>query len=103
MSLPPPPSVAADRSTNKEKYTAVHWNGGVFFRFYVNSWGRAKREKEMNRAGAKAPARFLCMTKEDAFSEIVEVTHAVADTFKNLSFVVAAFDEAVGPRYIHRV
>ena len=88
---------------NPHRLLLLNIKNAIQLGFYVNSWGRAKREKEMNRAGAKAPARFLCMTKEDAFSEIVEVTHAVADTFKNLSFVVAAFDEAVGPRYIHRV
>ena len=31
------------------------------------------------------------------FSEIIEVAHTVAGTFKNFGFVVAAFNETVRP------
>ena len=47
-------------------------------RFYVNSWGRAKIEQFSDRVGAKAPARFLCITEEDSLSKITEVTHTEA-------------------------
>ena len=31
-----------------------------------------------DRVGAKAPARFLCITEEDSLSKITEVTHTEA-------------------------
>ena len=34
-------------------------------RFYVKSWGRDKKQVVIDRVGATAPARFLCMTKQD--------------------------------------
>ena len=66
-----------------------------FFRFYVNSWGRAKKEQVSDRVGARAPARFLCITEEDSLSEISEVTHAEANSLQHFCFVIAAFNEAI--------
>ena len=45
-----------------------------------------------NRVGAKAPARFLCVRKEDHLPEIVEITHTKVNFFQHLGFVIAAFD-----------
>ena len=63
--------------------------------FYVNSWGRAKIEQFSDRVGAKASARFLCITEEDSLSEISEVTHTEANPLQHFCFVIAAFNEAV--------
>ena len=43
------------------------------------------------------------MAKKDSLSEIGEIPHAKADTLQNLCFVVAAFNEAIGPWDIHGV
>ena len=52
----------------------------------------------MDRVGAIAPARFLCIAKQDSFSEVIEVSHTVAGTFKNFGFVVTTLNEAICPR-----
>ena len=72
-------------------------------RFYVNSWGRAKKEIVMDRVGAKAPARFLCITEQYSFPEIIEIRHAKADSFQDFSFIITAFNITVRPRNIHGV
>ena len=71
---------------------------GIFsgsIRLYVNSWGRGKKGKIESRVGEKAPARFLSIAEEDSVSEIAEVTHPVADSLQDFSFVVAAFNKTV--------
>ena len=77
--------------------------GFDLFRFYVNSWGRAKNEIVTDRVGAKAPARLLCITKENSFSEVIEITHSERNSFQDLSFVVTAFNIAIRPWNIHGV
>ena len=57
----------------------------------------------MDRVGARAPARFLCITEENSFSKMIEIAHTVASALEDLSFVVAAFYIAISPRDIHRV
>ena len=74
-----------------------------FIRFYVNSWGRAKNEIGIDRVGAKAPTRFLCITEENSFSKIIEITHSETNPFQDLRFIVAAFNIAVRPWNIHGV
>ena len=34
----------------------------------------------MNRVGAEAPARFLCITKENSLSEIIKIAQAVSNS-----------------------
>ena len=65
------------------------------FWFYVNSWGRDKKEIIASRVGVKAPARFLCTAEEDSVSEIAEVTHPEANPLQDVGFVVAAFNKAI--------
>ena len=67
----------------------------AFFRLYVNSWGRGKKQKIASRVGAKAPARFLCMAEENSVSEIAEVTHPEADSLQDFSFVIAALNKSI--------
>ena len=49
------------------------------------------------------PALLSCVAKQDVSSEIGEITHAKANTFQDLCFVVASLDETVGPGDIHGV
>ena len=63
--------------------------------FYVNSWGREKKQIIAIRVGVKAPARILCMAEEDSVSEIAEVTHPEADPFQDFCFVVATFYKTI--------
>ena len=69
-------------------------NGG-FVRFYVNSWGRAKKKIVLDRVGAKAPARFLCITEENSLSEIIEVSHTKTNPFQNLRLIITAFNVTI--------
>ena len=64
-------------------------------RFYVNSWGRDKKEIIASRVGVKAPARFLCTAEEDSVSEIAEVTHPEANPLQDFGLVVAALNKAI--------
>ena len=64
-------------------------------RFYVNSWGREKKQIIAIRVGVKAPARILCMAEEDSVSEIAEVTHSKADPLQGFGLVVAALNKAI--------
>ena len=57
----------------------------------------------MDRVGAIAPARFLCIAKQDSFSEIIEVSHTVAGAFEDFGFVVTSLNEAICPRDIQGV
>ena len=64
-------------------------------RFYVNSWGREKKQIIAIRVGVKAPARILCMAEEDSVSEIAEVTHSKAYPFQGFGFIIASFNKAI--------
>ena len=74
---------------------AVFYFGSIINGFYVNSWGRDKKEIIASRVGVKAPARFLCTAEEDSVSEIAEVTHPEANPLQDFGFVVAAFNKAI--------
>ena len=68
-----------NRAARGRLHESVLSGSVALFWFYVNSWGRAKKEIALNRVGAEAPARFLCIAEEDSFSEIREVTHTKAN------------------------
>ena len=57
----------------------------------------------MDRVGAKAPARFLCIAEENSLSEIVKVSHAKADTLQDFGFVVTTLNITIRPGNIHGV
>ncbi len=57
----------------------------------------------MDRVGARAPARFLCIAEENSFSKMIEIAHAVASALEDFGFVVAAFNVTICPGDIHRV
>ena len=63
--------------------------------FYVNSWGREKKQIIAIRVGVKAPARFLCTAEEDSVSEITEVRYPEADPLQDFGLVVAALNKAI--------
>ena len=65
------------------------------FWFYVNSWGRDKKQIIASRVGVKTPARFLCIAGENSISEIAEVTHSEADSLQDFGLVIAAFNKAI--------
>jgi hypothetical protein len=69
-------------------------------RFYVNSWGRAQNKIGIDRVGVKAPTRFLCITEENSFSEIIEATHTVGHSLEYFGFIVTAFHVA---RHMHGI
>ena len=79
------------------------WAMAAHFWFYVNSWGRAKIESLSDRVGAQAPARSLCITEENSFSEIRKVTHTEANALQHFCLVVAAFNKSVCPWHIHGI
>ena len=64
-------------------------------RFYVNSWGREKKQIIAIRVGVKAPARILCMAEEDSVSEIAEVTHSKEDPFQGVGCIIASFNQTI--------
>ncbi len=53
----------------------------LFIWFYVNSWGREK-VKHIKQSREPFPTLLLCVAKQDASSEIGEITHAKANTFQ---------------------
>lgn len=57
----------------------------------------------MDRVGVFAPTRFLCVTEQDSFSEVVEIPNTETDPFQDLGFIVTAFDVSIRPRHIHRM
>jgi len=48
-------------------------NGGAFLRFYVNSWGRGKIGKSVDRVGASAPARFYVLQNRIRFLKLLKL------------------------------
>ena len=73
----------------------LHHKTPHFLWFYVNSWGREKKQIIAIRVGVKAPARILCMAEEDPVSEIAEVTHSKAYPFQGFGFIIASFNKAI--------
>ncbi len=57
----------------------------------------------LDRVGASAPARFLCITEKYSLSEIRKVSHTIGNSFQYFGFVVAAFNISVCPGNIHCV
>jgi hypothetical protein len=52
---------------NKQLLLKRNPTGSFFVGFYVNSWGRAKIGKFLDRVGAEAPARFYVLQKRIRF------------------------------------
>ncbi len=52
---------------------------------------------------SESSGTILCITEKDFVSKITEVTHAKANSFQSLRFVVTAFNKAICPGNIHRV
>lgn len=59
--------------------------------FYVNRWGRDKKEKLLSRVGADCdravPTRFFSMAEENSITEITEVTRSMAGILSFFSAV----------------
>ena len=57
--------------------------------------GVEAKNKKASRVGAKAPARFLCITEENSFSEIREATHTETNPLQYFCLVVAALNKTI--------